>query len=515
MAAHLRRVRFTVGSALILLLLAYPLFFQGLAERDLWSSHEARAAQNARMMLETGQWGLPRLLDGTRELQKPPLFYWLVAGLAWLRGGDVDAWAVRLPSAVAALLCVLALWAFGRRRRRPVAGFLAGLVLATMVHFTWTARVGRIDIPLSLLVAGMLIGYYLGRQALRDGRTGIPWLLMAYVASGVSVLLKGPVGLVLAGAVVLAHLALERELTAGMEVSWRRIPGNGLRRLHVLGLWWGVPVVLAIALPWFLWANQETHGEFFRVFFVRHNLERGLGGDEQFESHFHPWWFYAYRLAIDLQPWSVFLAIAAWFLWRRRLWREDCEARFGLIWLLTMTLVLTALEYKRADYLLPAYPGAALLLGCIGERWLLALGSWQRRVGIVAAGALTAACVIGWLVYVELYLPRREPERDFRRFAECVRQHVPPPGHVILFRVEAHPLVYHLGRPVDRIWEWENLDIWACQPAPLYVVMPESEAERWPQHLEAGRLYPVVSNSQLAGTLHTEPLVLLCTRPGQ
>src|SRR5262249_12184872 len=143
-----------------------------------------------------------------------------------------------------------------------------------------------------------------------------------------------------------------------------------------LGLWWGLALVLALVLPWFLWVNHETHGEFFRIFFVRHNLQRGLGGDDQFESHFHPWWFYFSRLAIALEPWSLLLPLAGWFLLRRGEWRKDSEARFGAVWFIAMTLFLSFFEYKRADYLLPAYPGAALLLGCVVERWLERLAIW-------------------------------------------------------------------------------------------------------------------------------------------
>src|SRR5436190_22951197 len=84
----------------------FLLFFYRLADRDLWNSHEARAAMDAQTLLSDGAWGLPRLFDGRVELQKPPLYYWLVAGIAWLRGGAVDAWAVRLPAALAASGCV-------------------------------------------------------------------------------------------------------------------------------------------------------------------------------------------------------------------------------------------------------------------------------------------------------------------------------------------------------------------------------------------------------------------------
>src|SRR5690349_20177279 len=75
---------------LALLALCGSLFLQGIGSRDLWASHEARAAQNAQWMLDDGNWLLPRLYDGQVELQKPPAFYWLVAAVGWLRGG-VDA----------------------------------------------------------------------------------------------------------------------------------------------------------------------------------------------------------------------------------------------------------------------------------------------------------------------------------------------------------------------------------------------------------------------------------------
>src|SRR5437763_5971163 len=94
------------ASLLVLLALCGSLFLQGINSRDLWASHEARAAQNAQVMLDDGNWLLPRLFDGQVELQKPPGFYWLVAMVGWLRGG-VDTWAVRLPPVFAGTLTVL------------------------------------------------------------------------------------------------------------------------------------------------------------------------------------------------------------------------------------------------------------------------------------------------------------------------------------------------------------------------------------------------------------------------
>src|SRR5207248_623155 len=58
-------------------------------------------------------------------------------------------------------------------------------------------------------------------------------------------------------------------------------------------------------------------------------------------------------------------AVAGFVCWRRGYWRAGPEARLGLAWLAAATLVLSCAAFKRGDYLLPAYPGAALFLGSI------------------------------------------------------------------------------------------------------------------------------------------------------
>jgi 4-amino-4-deoxy-L-arabinose transferase-like glycosyltransferase len=499
------RQAFVAAVALAGVIAAYLLFFHRLGERDLWSSHEARAAQDAQTILDTGDWLLPRLYDGRAELQKPPLYYWAVAGLARLAGGPVSAWHVRLPSALAALAGLLAVFGFLARRGRPLGGALAALVLGTMVHYTWMARVGRIDLPLTCCVALTLCGFDLGRRAGPGPWSGTGWQAMAFLAAAAGVLLKGPVALALPALVGLAGLAVEGELAAACR---ERGCGRLLRRT---GLWWGVPLVLALTVPWFVYADRQTGGEFVREFFLRHNLQRGLGGDEQLDSHIHPWWYYLATLWADLAPWGFLLPAAAWFLARHGRWQQDAAARFGATWFLTILLFLSLMKYKRPDYLLPAYPGAAILVGCVGERALGLLGQRGRRGVWLGLGGVAAACLAGWLVFVEAVLPRWEPQREYRRFAAEVRRHAP--GMVLLFRIDSHALAFHLGRPTDRIWEWENLDIWACQPVPVYVVMPAECVAEWPQFLEAGRLEPVVSNTELAGGPHEQPLVLLRSRP--
>jgi 4-amino-4-deoxy-L-arabinose transferase-like glycosyltransferase len=492
----------------------YFLFFHRLAERDLWSSHEARAAMDAQTILDDGAWGLPHLYDGREELQKPPLYYWLVAAIGRLRGG-VDAWAVRLPAALAACGCLLVLvGGMAVARRRPVAGFLAAAILATALHFTWLARIGRIDMPLTLAVTVAAGAFYLRRR----GGTWW-WLLAGYLAIATGVLLKGPIGLVLPGAVLTAHLVVEGD--------WR--PRRWLPAARRLGVWWGVPLLLAIALPWFVWAEDATAGKMSRVFLWYHNFGRGFGGTD---LRSNPWWFYLPQFLGDFLPWSPLVVVAGVWCWRRPLLRRDPDARFGLSWFLAVLFVLSCVRFKRADYLLPAYPGAALFLGCVLRKWLGArsgqfraplwgaakhrLSSRPPKGGAAVAllerwGVIgvVAATVAGWIIHVEGDLRRNEPFRDYRGFATEVRRLAPPPEHVVFFRTEAHALAFHVGRPLDVLVQWERLRADVAAAGTHYVVMPPGCVDDCRRHLPDCRLREVLRNTDLSGGAHERPLVLL------
>jgi 4-amino-4-deoxy-L-arabinose transferase-like glycosyltransferase len=490
---------------IVLLVLCSFLFFYRLADRDLWSSHEARAAQDAQAILLDGQWGLPRLFDRQVELQKPPLYYWLVAALAKLNGEQVNVWCVRLPAAFAGLGGVLLVYTLARRCNRGMAGMLAAGTLATALHYTWLARIGRIDMPLTFAIGLSLGGFYLGQRCRHEqtGHGAWRWFLLAYLAVAGAVLLKGPIGAVLPLAVAGVFLLVEGELPAPWRIrAW-------LRLTHEFGLWWGLPLVMGIALPWYVWANIHTDGQLFQVFFWKHNIERGLGGGT---LSARPWWFYGPQLAFDLLPWSLLLPILLRQLIRQGWWREDAEARFGLIWLLTMTFVLSCSRFKRADYLLPAYPGAALFLGSVAERWYRGVSC--QRLFAIGFGLLLGVVTLGWGIYLTWIRPEQGPGKEYRLFAEEIRKRAPAPQLILFFRTEAHTLAFHVGQPIDTLREWENLDVWVGRPEIYHVVMPLEYAREWSRYLKSGRLEEVMHSTILAGASHNDPLVLLRTRPG-
>jgi 4-amino-4-deoxy-L-arabinose transferase-like glycosyltransferase len=505
------------GWFLLALAALYLLFIHRLGDRDLWSSHEARAGMNARSVLAGTGWPVPHLADGRPDLQKPPLYYWLVAGLARARAAltgkppVIDAWAVRLPSALAALGCVaLLVFAFPGRR-----GVLAGLILATALHFTWLGRIGRIDMPLAFTTTLAVLAFSRGSWSVGRGAWSehakpqaakrATLLFLGYLAVAAGVLLKGPVGAVLPAAAVAAHLLVEGEWPAFWEVgAWASLT----RRL---GLGWGLPLVLLLALPWFVWADGYTGGQLFHEFFWLHNVERGLGSAR---LPGHPWWLYVPYFLGDFLPWSPLFLLALFLARKQGWWRREPLGRLGLAWFLGVFLVLSCSSFKRADYLLPAYPGAALFLACMVHRaWRFS----RLRLGIFRAIRLLHRLVIplivltvlGWVVRLEWVLPAAEPYRDYRAFAAEVRRRAPRPEEVVFFRTEAHALAFRLGGPLAVEVEWGRLWARLYAPGVHHVIMPAEVWGHFPPPPAGLRLVECCRNTRLAGGRHERPLVLV------
>ncbi len=466
----------TLHSAL--LLLAGWLFLAGLGERELYSSHEARAAQDVAGLLASGD-GVPRLFDGRADTQKPPLYYWLAALFAW--AGCPPEWAVRLPAALAGLGVVALVLFAGARLGRPWAGVFAAAVLVGSIHFPWLARIGRIDMPLAFTTTAAGLAFLL---ALRGERG---WLIAAWLACAAGVLLKGPIGLALPASIVAALLLAEGRWPAVWEGrAWLGVLGE-------VGFWWGVPLVLALTVPVFAWLHLRTGGAFTEEFFWLHNVARGLGGSR---LRAHVWWLYGPYLMLYLLPFSPLLLAALW----RPMWRDGL-ARAGLAWMCGAVLLLSAAKFKRADYLLPVYPGAALFVGCLLERWMRS----RPRLVLWGAGLALAGAVAAWGVYLHVRLPAERGYRDYRPLAGVIHREG---GEVVFFRAEAHALMYRVGRPSPLLVEWRELRE-AVGIGPTLVVLPPQALADAVREMPGIRLERVSGTAELAGGRHERPLLLV------
>ncbi|MEM7104547.1 MAG: glycosyltransferase family 39 protein [Bacteroidota bacterium] len=140
---------------------AIPIFWN-LGEMELQMWDESRNAVNAQEMLENGNI-LVRHFNGSPDIweTKPPLLVWSQAISIWLFGNN--AFAVRLPSALAAIGTVLLIfWFFESEWKDMFGAVSAGLVLVTSEGYmtTHVARTGDHDAMLTFFLFATIFFVY-------------------------------------------------------------------------------------------------------------------------------------------------------------------------------------------------------------------------------------------------------------------------------------------------------------------------------------------------------------------
>jgi 4-amino-4-deoxy-L-arabinose transferase-like glycosyltransferase len=344
MKLSLRVLAIEITTVIALCLL---LFFYGLGNFGLAGADEPRYAQIAREMLRNNDFVTPTL-HGSPWLEKPALYYWRAA--AAFRTFGVHDWAARLPSATFALALVVIIY-FHMRRFRPGAEFGAALITAASAAIIGFSRGASTDMQLAAPFAFAMLGWYAWFETGKKF-----WLFDLYFFIAVGTLAKGPVAPGLAFCIVLIFAAIRRDF----RLVWKTV-------------WWpGIVIYSAIVLPWYI-AVQRANKDFFKVFFLEHNLERFA---TDLFQHRQPFWYYIPVLILALMPWTVYgmaaLVSAIKQGWRD--WRSSAPGRareseqvgdsfpeFLVIWALFPVVFFSFSQSKLPGYILPAVPPCTIL----------------------------------------------------------------------------------------------------------------------------------------------------------
>jgi 4-amino-4-deoxy-L-arabinose transferase-like glycosyltransferase len=331
--------------------LASLLFLWGVWSFPLSDPDAGMYADIGQHMAMSGDWITPRF-NGLRYVEKPPLLYWLIALTYRLTGPS--EWGAHLWPALSGMAGVAVTFLIGRAAFGLNAGLLAGLILATNVGYFVFARVISTDLLFACFLSLTLFAFL---QSYRGRGRG--WNLLLYVSMGLAVMTKGAIGILLPGLVVVAFLALVRDLPA-------------LRRV---GVWWGIPLVLGIALPWHV-AVAARHGGFFSFYVLDNQVLRFLG-QRAFVEDDVPLSLPAFLLATCtlFGPWSLFLpaALRESAADLHALTAQGKAVLFVLLWAGLIVFFFALSPLKLEHYGLPAFPALALLVGQFWE------GFFQRE----------------------------------------------------------------------------------------------------------------------------------------
>ncbi|UFP95011.1 ArnT family glycosyltransferase [Gloeobacter morelensis] len=363
-----------------LLVLCLAFYFWRLDGYTLFDRTETETAEVARQMFVTGDWVTP-VFNGIRYFDKPVLLYWLMAmGFGVLGVGE---WAVRLPSALFATVLVLATYAFALRLHGPRVALLAGTILAANPLFLALGRTGVTDMGLTCFMAAALFGWYWSYS----GRH--PWgYRLGFAAVAGAVLIKGPIGLLLPGLIVLIFLLWTGQWRRLGEIPWVS----------------AVAIFAVLTLPWYVLVTQANGIQFLQTFFFHHNLNRFLN---VVDNQPGPWYYYLLVTPAGFFPWIVLLPTTLPRLVRCdwlgcRFWASRSpQAQLPLflaLWFAVVLVFVSVASTKLPHYILPGLPALALLCALVWEgragaaKLLLRIGLGGVALGmLLLAGAFAFA----------------------------------------------------------------------------------------------------------------------------
>jgi 4-amino-4-deoxy-L-arabinose transferase-like glycosyltransferase len=203
----------------------------GIGRYDLYEPHEAQYAGGAAEMVLRNDWVTP-YLNGAPELNKTPLFYWLIASSFWLFGhsGLAPEFIARLPLALVALFGLVLAWKWARELWGPLAGRAAGLMLAVSAGWYLFSHQLLIDELLGILVLASL--YVLWKAICH--RQALELWAVFYALIGLGVLAKGLLGFIFP----LAPLAIYVLIRRDWRLLWQARPFMGMAIVAlVVGPW--------------------------------------------------------------------------------------------------------------------------------------------------------------------------------------------------------------------------------------------------------------------------------------
>ncbi len=266
--------------ALTALVLLLPLvsFYLCLGAYPLFDIDEGAFSEATREMFERGDF-LSTYLNGEHRFDKPILVYWLQA-IGYLLFGATE-WAFRLPSATAAVVWSYATWRFARERFGPDTALAALAITATALGPFAIGRAATADALLNALLALALFDAW---RHLESGRRAP--LLRSYVWIGLGVLTKGPIALIVPGAVTFLYCASRREWRL-----WARSVFDPT----------GWIILAVLTVPWYS-AALIIHGrKFIDGFILKHNVERFTG---TLEGHAGSLFYYFFAVPLLMLPWT-------------------------------------------------------------------------------------------------------------------------------------------------------------------------------------------------------------------
>ena len=461
-----------------------------LSDRPL-NNHECFVSITAREMLESGDWTRPTC-NGEPRLQKTPLSYWLVAGLAKITG-RVDELTTRLPSVIFAVLSVGAILYFVNQWLTFRIAVISAGVWATSLGYIRYAHSARPEMALTFFVLLCFLSFYSAITEKNRNRQ-VVYMLVFWISFALGNLAKGPAPLPLVLIPLFFYVAIFRQ--------WKKL----FNWVSVVGL----IIFLAIVLPWPLAIAHKLNWDL--SLWKQEFVDRFFG---DYDSGSDSFCYYLPMMFLFILPWVAFLpmAIAAPFF---KVWAHKRQAMLFLWILFIADFAFLSLwgVGNRQHYILPIMPMMAILIGVLIEDMVfvqkaytqkyardvlrnhvvaviiaaiagiiyviktnpqlligtIILGTativiiavtavlFARRKHAFACGATFTGIVVLVMIAYVVFVNPLNYNQPSKQFAQIVAKKVPASEKLIAYKSASTRFIHYFGRPVPEIKTKSEVD---------------------------------------------------------
>ncbi|MEQ9186763.1 MAG: glycosyltransferase family 39 protein [Cryomorphaceae bacterium] len=360
----------------VIFLLSALFFLPFLGAVHLFDWDEINFAESAREMLLTGNWFQVQI-NFQPFWEKPPLFFWLQALGMHILG--VSEYAARLPNAVAGLITLQVIFMIGKRwHDRRFAWIWVLLYLGSFLPHLYF-RSGIIDPWFNLFI---FLSVYFLYLVLEHGPTNRSRnALLAGMFSGLAILTKGPVGLLILMLTFLVWLGAKKFRP---HIPWKEVAFFTLACFAVTTFWFGFETFKNG--PWFL--NE------FLAYQVDLLLNPVAGHKQPFFYHFAVVLLGCFPLSVLALP-----SFSTSFSGDSNAFSRWMKFLFWVVMILFSLVTTKIVHYSSMAYLPLAYLAALVV-----HRWIVSgqeIRSWQRhwilfQGGIIGFAIMALPILLAW-----------------------------------------------------------------------------------------------------------------------
>lgn len=302
----------------------------------------AKYAQIGREILHNHDW-INLTIGGDAYDQKPPLLFWIAATVFRLFGLSIVAYKITVI--LISLIGVYATYKLGELLYDRRTGILAAFFWITClgyVHFHNDIHTDTLLVVPVMLSIWQYAAYYKRKKEYH--------FYLGTIFVGLSMLTKGPVGMVIPGAAVGLHLLMTRQFKNIINYRWLL----------------AIPIVGIIIIP-ALWGLYEQFGfEGIKFYFWTNNMGRITG--TYHGSNTDPF-FYIHTTLYMIAPWAVFGFIGLFLQLKEKFkkrWKYTNDDEFYTIGGIFFYLIISSVaKAKNPHYEMAVLP----LILIVAARW--------------------------------------------------------------------------------------------------------------------------------------------------